>query len=161
VTLQGGTNANWEANRDKLGMIDYGMSSAANMPGNSFVLLLLTRLSGYDWRPYWVRRNLPSGCCAYISFGLFFLVFILFTQTTLSARDLFDTNMTYLFMLSSAVRSPQDVRGIPLHSETFTLMDRLVARLKSEYRFKGNISTDFANVGYNIPERNMSQGFQW
>jgi hypothetical protein len=101
------TDAVWNANRDKLGMINLTRAAATDMYGNSFILLQLTRLSGYDWRPFF------------------------------------------------------EVRGIPLFSDTQTLMARLVSRLQSEGRYKGNISTDFANIGYNLPERNMSQGFKW
>ncbi|MGL6116702.1 ImpA family metalloprotease [Plesiomonas sp.] len=54
------TEENWNANRDRLGFSDfpfsghsvYGDRRVADMPGNDFMLVSLSKLTGYNWRTY-------------------------------------------------------------------------------------------------------------
>lgn len=63
----GGSDAAWLACRDRFGMglfprsghAVYGGSDVRSIPGNDFLVVLLSKLSGHDWRPYWDVRGVP------------------------------------------------------------------------------------------------------
>lgn len=67
LTACGGDDASWAACRGALGMstlprtgdATYSGGDVRSMPGNDFLLIFLTRLTRWDWRPYWEVRGVP------------------------------------------------------------------------------------------------------